>query len=137
MISIDFECSNRHRFEGCFKDHDAFQKQLDSKMISCPVCNSNCIKRLFTGCSIQARQSVLLKGSQATGLFELIRAFNAYVKDTYENVGRDFVSVARAIHYGQEDERGIYGETTIDEARELQEEGIGILPMIDIDKIEN
>jgi hypothetical protein len=137
MISIDFECSNQHRFEGCFEDYEAYLHQLNTKMISCPVCDSNDIKRLYTGCSIQTRHSDSSTNRQNPALFEFMKTFNTFVKENFENVGRDFASVVRAIHYGQTDERGIYGETTAGEFRELQDEGISTVPLIDIEKIEN
>ena len=36
---------------------------------------------------------------------------------------------ARAIHYGDKEEREIYGETSIDDAVELIEEGINVEPL--------
>ena len=38
-------------------------------------------------------------------------------------------SLARKIHYGESEERHIYGESTLGEARELIEEGIQIAPV--------
>ena len=47
-------------------------------------------------------------------------------------VGSDFAEEARKIHYGEVDARGIYGETSQDEAQALTEEGITVarLPWI-------
>ena len=58
MISFDLECSKEHRFEGIFKDYQAFDDQLSREMIECPFCGDLKIKRLFTGCSIQTGQAV-------------------------------------------------------------------------------
>ena len=44
------------------------------------------------------------------------------------DVGQNFAEEARKIHYGEAPERGIRGQTSAREARELMEEGIGVLP---------
>jgi len=49
-----------------------------------------------------------------------------------ENVGENFAEEARAIHYGEKPERGIYGSTTPKESAELKEEGIAAHPLPDI-----
>ncbi len=60
-----------------------------------------------------------------------------FVKDNFENVGKDFPDTARATYYGMEKERNIYGETTREEIKDLLEEGIPVLPFPKNDKIEN
>jgi hypothetical protein len=138
MISIDFECSNMHRFEGHFSDHDAYERQLELKMIACPVCDTHDVKRIYTGCSIHARASETSRLEKLQpNMFEAIKAFNQYVRENFENVGRDFADMARAMHYGIEKERNIFGESTLEEIEELRKEDISVLPLIDVDKIEN
>ena len=46
------------------------------------------------------------------------------VEENCEYVGDEFAEKARAIHYGETEERDIYGETTDQEAEDLDEEGI-------------
>lgn len=46
-----------------------------------------------------------------------------------EDVGKDFAREARKIHYGESKERGIRGSATSDEALELLQEGIDIMPL--------
>ncbi len=52
-----------------------------------------------------------------------------HVEENFDNVGGDFAEEARKIHYGEVAERPIYGDTTKDEAEELLDEGIDILPL--------
>ena len=138
MITIDFECANGHRFEGNFSDYESFSSQQDADMIACPLCSTTDVKRIYTGCSIRPRQSAPVKTEQKSpGIFEAIRSINRYVRENFENVGRDFPDAARAMHYGIEEERQIYGESTPQEISELVEEGISLLPLVDIDGIEN
>ncbi len=46
-----------------------------------------------------------------------------------EDVGTEFASEARKIHYGEEPERGIRGQVSRDEAMELLDEGIDVMPL--------
>ena len=52
-----------------------------------------------------------------------------HVETNADYVGDKFPDEARAIHYGDAEERQIYGEATIAEAKELMEEGIPVLPL--------
>jgi hypothetical protein len=45
-------------------------------------------------------------------------------------VGGNFAETARAIHYGEEPDRLIHGETSRDEAKALVEEGIDVAPLL-------
>ena len=46
-----------------------------------------------------------------------------------ENVGNSFAEEARKIHYKESPERSIRGQTTLDEAEALREEGIEVMAM--------
>lgn len=52
-----------------------------------------------------------------------------YVQENAEYVGPQFAEEARKIHYGESEERHIYGEATLKEARELIEEGVDVAPL--------
>jgi hypothetical protein len=65
-------------------------------------------------------------------LREALLKVRAEVEKNCEPVGDKFAEEARKIHYGESDKRGIYGETSDEEAEALAEEGIefGRLPWI-------
>ena len=44
-------------------------------------------------------------------------------------MGESFPEEARKIHYEETEARGIYGEASADDVRDLTEEGIDVLPM--------
>ena len=60
---------------------------------------------------------------------QFVSGFRKYVKEHADYVGKRFPEEARKIHYGEADERHIYGESTLKEARELIEEGIPVAPL--------
>lgn len=61
----------------------------------------------------------------------MLRQIKQHVETTCENVGTNFAEEARKIHYGESEERGIYGRTTAEESTALQEEGIPFLSLAD------
>jgi hypothetical protein len=44
-------------------------------------------------------------------------------------VGQNFAEEARKMHYGESEERNIRGQASLEETRELLEEGIEVLPL--------
>jgi len=138
MISIDFQCTSNHRFEGFFKDRATYEVQFENKLILCPFCENSDIKRIYSGCSIQSKssqQSTLEK--QYPNLLQAIQLVNQYIKDNFENVGKNLADSARAMHYGLDEARNIYGESSPAEISELLDEGIELFPILDINKINN
>lgn len=58
-----------------------------------------------------------------------MRQLQEHVEANCDNVGDQFVEEARKIHYGEAEERGIYGNASLDEAQELLDEGIDLMPL--------
>ena len=54
--------------------------------------------------------------------------YRKFIEENAEYVGTKFPEEARKIHYGETEERPIYGESSLREARELIDEGIEIAP---------
>lgn len=52
-----------------------------------------------------------------------------HIASNTEDVGAAFAQEARRIHHGEAPERGIRGQATTEEALELLEEGVAILPL--------
>lgn len=62
-------------------------------------------------------------------VIEHLREIKKHVQANAENVGDKFTEEARKIHYGESEQRGIYGSATPKDAVELMEEGIEIMPL--------
>jgi len=45
-------------------------------------------------------------------------------------VGEDFPEQARAMHYGEEEQAPIHGQASLEDARDLIEEGIAVAPVL-------
>ena len=69
---------------------------------------------------------------------QFMTGLRKYVQDNAEYVGPRFAEEARKIHYGETEERQIYGESTVKEAIELVEEGVDVAPLPpDLDETTN
>ena len=58
-----------------------------------------------------------------------MRQWQKTIEKECDNVGDAFAEEARKIHYGETEERAIHGEATLDEAKELVDEGIDVMPL--------
>ena len=132
MIVFDLQCAEGHGFEGWFDSGEAFERQLASDLVRCPVCDVASVTR------VPSARVAVPKGGEATppalpetvaGLPpELLAKLREAVRSA-ENVGRRFPEEARRIHYEEVPRRAIRGEATPDEARELIDEGVDFAPI--------
>jgi hypothetical protein len=65
-------------------------------------------------------------GRMPAQMYAMLQRLRAEIEANCEHVGPRFAEEARKIHKGESEERGIYGETTPEEAEALAEEGINI-----------
>ena len=139
MIVYRLACAQGHDFEGWFKDSAAYDAQAAAGKLVCPVCNSRKVEKAPMAPAVTGTKS---KGEPAPQELRKMRQFvsglRKYVEENAEDVGRKFPEEARKIHYGESDDRPIYGEATADEARELIDEGIEVAPLPpDLDETAN
>ena len=129
MILYELRCMSDHRFEGWFRNSDAFETQQSAHEIACPVCGDNQVDRALMAPAVGRKGNSLPDRAQA---ITLLRKLRKVVEDSHENVGDRFAEEARKIHYGETEHRGIYGQATEEEAEELADEGIevGKLPWV-------
>ncbi|MFN3232326.1 MAG: DUF1178 family protein [Alphaproteobacteria bacterium] len=134
MIKYELKCGGcAHQFEGWFADSATYDSQSGAGEILCPVCSSVDVGKAIMAPNIAVRKS----HSEAPTTREMIQAevrrtlmeMRREVEKTCDYVGNDFANEARRINAGEADKRGIYGDATIEEARDLQEDGIDVMPM--------
>ncbi|MEA9601891.1 DUF1178 family protein [Polynucleobacter sp. MG-28-Ekke-A2] len=158
MKVYNLACPLDHRFEGWFASEQDCLAQQDKGMLACPVCDSTEITRMpsaphigkssSTELTVSKSESeslsggvVALTGSDHSQLEAQVQA--AFLKGMRElmgrseDVGNSFADEARKIHYKESPERSIRGQTTLDEAEALREEGIDVLSMPMIPALKN
>ena len=132
MIKYELRCRGcEHQFEGWFADSAAYDDQAEAGVIECPVCASAEVGKAIMAPNIAVRRDSgqLTKAQVAAEVRRMVMEIRRQVEDNCEYVGSEFADEARKIHYGKADDRGIYGETTVDEAEELLDEGIDVMPI--------
>jgi hypothetical protein len=146
MILYDLKCSQGHQFEAWFKDSGTYDKQAKRGDVECPVCSDTGIEKAIMAPSISSStrkkggeyDAPATRGSRggqidegrasevAREILEAVGKVQKQVEENCEDVGDKFADEARAIHYGEAEERGIYGEATKSEVEELAEEDIPV-----------
>lgn len=130
MIVYSLRCKNGHEFEGWFRDSASYDLQSEEGKLSCPTCNSRRVEKAIMAPALAAGDRNPEPGtSDARKMRQFMTGLRKYVQENAEYVGPKFAEEARKIHYGETVDRHIYGETTIEEARELAEEGVDVAPL--------
>jgi len=62
--------------------------------------------------------------AESAELMGQLRELRKKVEENCDYVGGEFAEEARKIHYGEQDPRNIYGETSDEQAKELHDEGV-------------
>lgn len=145
MKVLNLHCAQGHVFEGWFANEDDFQSQQARALLCCPVCQSPDIRKGLSAPRLNlasesrpadaghadpaapvahAREAVPAALVQAW--LELSRRMVAGTQD----VGERFAEEARKMHYGETEDRGIRGQATLTEVRDLLDEGIEVLPLL-------
>jgi hypothetical protein len=141
MIKYALACEQAHEFESWFPSSEAFEEQRRRGFVTCPFCNSAKVKKQIMAPSVArtdkapapvaeaAPQAMAVLSEQERQLRDALRALREHVMRNSEDVGKGFVEEARKMHYGEAEERSIYGEADLAEARALLEEGIDVMPL--------
>ncbi|RGE45054.1 DUF1178 family protein [Comamonas testosteroni] len=157
MKVLDLHCPAGHVFEGWFASEDDFQSQRQRQLVQCPVCgDSEVTKRLSAPrinlgaqppkaapapkpalapavpAAIPAAQMPEISSEAREQLHAMQSAWMQWsrkVAENTENVGKHFAEEARRMHYGEVEDRAIRGQTSTEEALELLEEGIAVVPL--------
>lgn len=159
MKVYNLACPLDHRFEGWFASEEDCLAQQDRGMLACPICNSTDITRMPSAPHIAKSSSALANATEdvtaSEGSGEVVALtgddhshLEAQVQAAFlkgmrqlmgksEDVGTAFAEEARKIHYKEAPERSIRGQTTLDEAESLREEGIEVLAVPIIPALKN
>lgn len=140
MIVFDLKCAEAHVFEAWFGSSSDYETQRERGLLSCPLCGNAEIAKAVMAPAVPAKgntrdetRPVPVAGGEDTRIKQMLGALAEMQKSMIESseyVGGRFAEEARAIHYGETDARGIYGETSADEAAQLREEGIEAMPLL-------
>lgn len=158
MIRYTLECEHKHSFDGWFANSKAFETQVKRGLVSCPSCGSTDVRKAIMAPNVSPKTRAKGKSASmpvptapspepnsavsvpvpmtnapdaasAEKVVAFMRAVREAVETTAENVGDKFPEEARKIHYGEIEEKPIFGEATLEEAKDLLEEGVMVHPL--------
>ena len=149
MIRYALQCTDGHAFESWFADSAAYDAQKERGLVSCPICGSPDVDKALMAPRLgrsarragpeepepvpapveSAKAPVAMMGERERELRAKLREIREHLVRNSENVGARFPEEARRIHYGEVEQRSIFGEASLDEAKALHEEGIAFHPL--------
>lgn len=141
VIQYSLQCSKGHRYDGWFKNAEAFDQQKARGIVSCAVCGDGAVDKAPMAPAVartdQGRVSLSAATPEAEKFREMLRAYRKMVTSSADYVGDRFAEEARKIHFEEAEARGIYGEATRDEVAGLLEDGISFVPLPDVPEEHN
>ena len=151
MIRYALLCEQDHPFESWFDNSAAFDKLQQATLIECPHCGSKKIRKALMTPQIggtrankgtQDKNSLTMSEDKNLQILqreavELARKIRDHVEKNADNVGDEFASEARKIHFEEVEPHNIFGQATRQEVVELIDDGIDIAPLPSLPEDEN
>ena len=127
MIKYLLNCKNcRLEFESWFASSKEFDKLKNLNLLNCQQCNSQKIEKSLMRPNLansNFKNNKSLKNIK--NVKKKLREYQKFIKENFEYVGENFAYEARSIHYNKnKNKKNIYGKASIEDVKELKEEGI-------------
>ena len=144
MIHYQLRCGAGHAFDGWFRDSAAFADQASRSLVSCPACGGTDVARALMAPAVRRGRSraapaqveatpgppaapqAVAGGALPDQMRAMLQRMRSEVEKRCDYVGGNFAQEARRIHAGETPARGIYGETTPEQAESLADDGIEV-----------
>jgi len=136
MIKYNLICRHDHTFEAWFSSSSDYDDQRKKRLVQCPYCNSAKVEKAIMAPNVSTsrqKENISAKQKDVMAMMNVAASkIRKEIEDKCDYIGEKFPDEARAIHYGEKEERAIYGEASRKEAAELKEEGVGIAALPEI-----
>lgn len=132
MIRYALTCDHNHEFEGWFGSSSDYDDQQARGLVECPVCASKQVRKQIMAPAVAGTKRTvkdLEPAKMQAMMLEAAGRIRRHVEENFDDVGDSFAAEARAIHEGRAEDRGIYGQATPKEVRELVEDGVPVAPL--------
>ena len=132
MIKYALVCEHEHPFEGWFSASADFDDQKSRGLLECPFCASKAVRKAIMAPAVQGTKDQA--SSEPTPemrqmMMQAMGEVRRHVEENFDYMGDKFADEARAIHEGTSENRGIYGEASPKQVRELVEDGVRVAPL--------
>jgi hypothetical protein len=132
MIRYALTCEHDHGFEGWFASSSDYDDQQGRGLLECPMCASKMVRKQIMAPAVSGTKRTVQDPAPAkmqAMMMEAAGRIRAHVEENFDDVGDGFATEARAIHEGKAEDRGIYGQATPKEVRDLVEDGVPVAPL--------
>ena len=155
MIRYALVCAKGHEFESWFQNSAAYDKQRKRHLVECPVCGDVKIEKAIMAPRIagakkrgkpsspaplpaadtpaapsdEVKAPVAMISPQEQEFRIKLKELREHLTKNSDYVGQKFPDEARKMHYGEKEHRSIYGEASLQDAKEMHEEGIEFHPL--------
>ncbi len=128
MIKYKLICKNCElSFDSWFASSQEYEKLKKRDFLNCHRCNSNKIEKTLMAPTLinKSKNLSLEKNNKTKKIENKIIEYQKFIKKNFEYVGENFAYEARSIHYDKKKrDKGIFGKASLEEIKELSEEGI-------------
>lgn len=131
MIRYALICEHEHEFEGWFGSSGDYDDHQSRGLLECPVCASKAVRKQIMAPAVSGTKRTAKDEARPTQamMLEAMSRIRKHVEENFDDVGDSFAKEARAMHEGKTEARGIYGQATPTEVKELVEDGVPVAPL--------
>ena len=130
MIKYLLKCNNKHEFESWFSESKEFEKLKKKNLIECIFCKSKNVNKSIMSPNVNVKDKTTEKqfdSKEFNRIKKDLIKIRKFVTKNFKFVGDKFPKEAREIYYDNKQNKNIYGTATLEESKELEEEGIDLV----------
>ena len=138
MIKYKLKCKKcRLLFDSWFASSLEYEKLRKKNYLNCHKCGSLKVEKTLMAPKFlnkSWKKDINIKDHKYQKINEKIKEYQKFIKKNFEYVGENFAYEARAIHFdNKKKDKAIYGKASLNDFKELKEEGIEVemVPWID------
>ena len=129
MIKYSLLCTDCEiTFDSWFASSKEYEKLKRKKLLVCHNCNSQKVEKSLMAPQLinsQKKQNKDLDIIKYKDVKKTIKDYQKFIKENFKYVGENFAYEARSVHYNKKkNTKGIYGNASKKDLKELKEEGI-------------
>lgn len=153
MIRYALVCAKGHAFESWFQNSAAYDKQIKRGLVECPACGDVRVEKAImsprvsgakkranarapasaadapTLATEEVKAPVAMVSPQEQEFRKKLKELREHLTKNSDYVGQKFPDEARKMHYGDIEHRSIFGEASLQDAKEMHDEGIEFHPL--------
>ena len=129
MIKYKLFCKRcEFSFDSWFASSREYEKLKKKNFLNCHNCGSRNVEKTLMAPKLISKLKTEVSDENNLKIKEIknkIRDYQKFIKKNFEYVGENFAYEARSIHYSKKkNKKNIFGKASIEDGKELKEEGI-------------